>query len=86
MIHPSHKARVEAAIADPTKSFTTPMAVIEDDVLDVDEKRAILRSWVKDAELMSTAQAENMTGGEHANLREAKLALARLDAERIAAR
>lgn len=80
MTHPSHQARVEAAIADPTKAFKSPMAVVDDPALDEDEKRAILSSWAKDAELLSTAQSENMGGGEEAHLRDVKLALAHLDA------
>ena len=70
--------RVEAALADPTREFDSPMAVVDDAELAVDDKHAILGSWLKDAELLSTAQAENMTGGEDAQLRGVKLALAAL--------
>ncbi len=40
--------------------------MVRDDGLDADEKLRILESWKKDAELLSTAQDENMTGGERA--------------------
>lgn len=79
MTHPSHRSRVESAIADPTREFARPMDVASDPVLDSNEKRLILNSWLKDAELLSAAQAENMTGGEHAHLHEVKMALAQLD-------
>ncbi|HMN47443.1 MAG TPA: hypothetical protein PKE27_22915 [Povalibacter sp.] len=57
--------RTEDAIADPSRQFETPMDVLRDTRLDVDAKRAILESWKKDAELLSTATNENMTGGEN---------------------
>lgn len=75
---------VEQVIADPTKRFTTPMDVVDDPKLDVDQKRAILESWKKDAELLATASAENMTGGEAPQLQDVCLALDKL--ERISGR
>lgn len=61
---PIEQQRTEDAIADPTRQFNTPMDVVNDPTLDVDAKRQILESWKKDAELLSTATNENMTGGE----------------------
>lgn len=61
---PMQQDRTEDAIADPSRQFKTPMEVVNDRTLDVDAKRQILESWKKDAELLSTATDENMTGGD----------------------
>jgi hypothetical protein len=71
--------RVSDAIADPTREFATPMAVVDDTGLELDEKQRILESWRKDAELLSTAQSENMTGGEGARLQDVSIALQKLE-------
>jgi hypothetical protein len=71
--------RTEDAIADPTRQFKTPMDVVRDTRLDIDAKRQILESWKKDAELLSTAANENMTGGEAPSLQEVGLALDKLE-------
>lgn len=70
---------VEQAIADPTKKFDSPMDVVNDRTLDVEQKRTILESWKKDAELLATASAENMTGGEAPLLQDVCLALDKLE-------
>ena len=44
------------------------------------EKRRILESWKKDAELLATAQDENMAGGERSHLQDVSLALERAGA------
>ena len=75
----THQQQVERAIADPTRRYARPMDVVYDDELDTDEKRRILESWKKDAELLSTAQDENMAGGERPQLQEVSLALGALD-------
>ena len=75
----THPEQVENAISDPTRHYAHPMDVVNDDSLDVDEKRRILESWKKDAELLSTAQAENMSGGERPQLQDVSLALSELD-------
>jgi hypothetical protein len=67
--------QVEKAIADPTKKFKSPMDVVNDPQLDAQQKRAILESWKKDAELLSTASDENMSGGEAPQLQDVSLAL-----------
>lgn len=61
---PVQQDRTEDAIADPTRQFKTPMDVVNDATLEVGAKRQILESWKIDAELLSTATNENMTGGE----------------------
>ena len=55
------------------------MDVVNDDELDTDQKRRILESWKKDAELLSTAQDENMAGGERPQLQDVSLALSELE-------
>ena len=75
----THSEYVESAISDPTRHYSQPMDVLQDDELDTDEKRRILESWKKDAELLSTAQAENMSGGERPQLQDVSLALTHLE-------
>jgi hypothetical protein len=74
-----HEQQVENAIADPTRRYASPMDVVHDTELATDEKRRILESWKKDAELLSTAQDENMSGGERPQLQDVSLALGELD-------
>lgn len=69
----------DEAVKDPTARFDSPRDVLDDDTLSYDDKRRVLVSWVKDAELLSEAETENMGGGEKSQLQESKLALARLD-------
>ena len=76
---PSQSERVESAISDPTRHYARPMDVVHDESLETEEKRKILESWKKDAELLSTAQAENMSGGERPQLQDVSLALSELD-------
>jgi hypothetical protein len=71
--------RVADAIGDPTREFAKPMDVVNDTRLDFDQKRRILESWKKDAELLSTAQDENMAGGERPLLQDVSLALSELE-------
>lgn len=75
----TREQQVENAIADPTRYYARPMDVVSDDALETDAKRRILESWKKDAELLSTAQDENMTGGERPQLQEVSLALRELE-------
>ena len=75
----THQEQVESAISDPTRHYTCPMDVVNDESLDAEEKRRILESWKKDAELLSTAQAENMSGGERPQLQDVSLALQELE-------
>jgi hypothetical protein len=55
------------------------MDVVHDESLDAEEKHKILESCKKDAELLSTAQDENMSGGERAQVQDVSLALTELD-------
>jgi len=66
---------LEAVVLDATAHFDSPMAVVRDSRLTKEQKVRILESWVRDAHLLSQAEAENMPGTERPRLREAKLAL-----------
>ena len=75
----THQQQIENVISDPTRYYVHPMDVVDDEALDHDEKRRILESWKKDAELLSTAQDENMAGGERPQLQDVSLALTALE-------
>lgn len=80
----THESQVCDAISDPTKEYEHPMDVVRDGKLEAGEKLRILESWKKDAELLSTAQDENMAGGERPQLQDVLLALQEL--ERVSGR
>lgn len=75
----THDSKVCDAISDPTREYRKPIDVVRDTGLDADEKLRILESWKKDAELLSTAQDENMTGGERPQLQDVMLAIQELE-------
>jgi hypothetical protein len=75
----THETKVSDAIGDPSKEYRHPMEVVRDSQLDTEEKRRILESWRKDAELLSRAQDENMAGGERPQLQDVVLAIQELD-------
>lgn len=74
-----HEGKVAEAISDPTRQYRKPMDVVSDSGLDAAEKLRILESWKKDAELMSRAQDENMSGGERPQLQDVMLAIQELE-------
>jgi hypothetical protein len=71
----------EHLVKDPWEHFVSPMDVVTDERFTPEEKRKILESWALDAELLSKAEAENMTGqpGDRPRLQAVKLALLELD-------
>ena len=75
----TNESTVCDAISDPTKAYSHPMDVVRDGQLEAGEKLRILESWKKDAELLSTAQDENMAGGERPQLQDVLLAIQELD-------
>jgi hypothetical protein len=81
MTIPGTTIDVDNAVKDPTRYFSRPAEVLDSAGLNRDEKRRILQSWALDAELISEAESENMRGrvDERSYLREAKLALLKLD-------
>lgn len=70
---------IDHLVKDPWEHFASPMDVVSDRRLSKDDKRKILESWALDAELLSKAEAENMSGGDRPKLQAAKLALLELD-------
>jgi len=72
---------IDEVIADPSRRYQTPFQVLNDQGISHEEKRRILESWKVDAELLSTATNENMSGGEAALplLWQVHMALERLD-------
>jgi hypothetical protein len=69
---------VDAVVLDPAAHFASPMDVVKDKRLTRTDKHRILESWVRDAALISQAEAENMSGTERSRLQEASLALQEL--------
>ena len=74
----SHESKICDAIGDPTREYRQPMDVVNDGSLDAGDKLRILESWKTDAQLLSTAQGENMGGGERPQLQDVMLALQEL--------
>jgi hypothetical protein len=55
------KSVVNEAIADPSRMFPNPMAVLEADNLSREEKIKVLQSWELDAKRLLESADENMT-------------------------
>ncbi len=66
-------------IADPSSHFDTPENLIESEDLTLRDKRLALKTWAEDAERLSAAANEGMTGGERSLLPDVKAAEAVLD-------
>jgi len=66
---------LDAVVLDAAAYFESPMAVVRDSRLTREQKVRVLESWVRDAQLLSQAEAENMPGADRPRLQEAKLAL-----------
>jgi hypothetical protein len=73
---------VDAAVLDPAAHFASPNDVVNDSRLTKADRQRILESWVRDAELLSQAEAENMQGTQRTRLQEASLALLELQKRR----
>ena len=81
MTNPETRIHIDDVLMDPSRYFSRPVEVLEDFRLNREQKRRILRSWALDAQLIDEAESENMRGrpGERSQLREARLALLKLD-------
>ena len=79
MPEPSRKTEIDAMVLDPADHFAAPMDVVKDSRLTRADKKRVLEAWIKDAELLSVAEAENMQGGKRPRLREAHLAMEALE-------
>jgi len=64
----THLLDIKAAKTNPSKFFQTPKDVLIHPDLSREAKIDILRQWEVDARLMSMAEEENMTDGEHSHL------------------
>jgi hypothetical protein len=65
-----HKAKLS-----PTRTFKSPMDVVETNDLGPAEKLAILQAWEADERALLRAEDEGMGGGEHAHLHKVQAAL-----------
>ncbi|RWM10990.1 MAG: ETC complex I subunit [Mesorhizobium sp.] len=75
-----------SALADPEALYTSPMDVVGDPLLTVEEKRSILRNWAWNEYLVDLATGEGMPENERpARLDEVELALLVLERGRAAA-
>lgn len=75
------KSVVNEAIADPSRMFPNPMAVLEASDLSREEKIQVLQSWELDAKRLLESADENMTderGRERNQLPEIQMALRKL--------
>jgi hypothetical protein len=73
---------IKAAKNDPASVFASPLAVVETDGLNIEDKTDILRRWEYDARQLEVAEEENMTSGQPSLLAEILRALDLLDYER----
>jgi hypothetical protein len=77
---------LKTAKANPSKVFSCPRDVLVHPDLSREAKREILRQWETDAQLLSTAENENMMGGEGNHLSAVKSALLALETPETSAR
>ena len=78
------KSVVNEAIADPSRMFPNPLAVLEASDLSREEKIKVLQSWELDAKRLLESADENMTderGRERNQLPEIQKALRTLQVE-----
>jgi hypothetical protein len=77
----THMLDIKAAKTNPSKYFQSPKEVLIHPSLSREAKIDILRQWEVDARLLSTAEEESMTDGEHSHLGAVVSALIALDDE-----
>lgn len=82
MVAPEARLDIDALVKDPADHFASPMDVVTDARLNTEEKKKILESWARDAELLSQAEAENMPGPDQPRLQEVHLALIELQKQK----
>lgn len=66
-------------VENPASNFEMPKAILKNPVLTPVEKGEALKNWAEDAERLSVAADEGMTGGERSLLPEVKAAEAALE-------
>lgn len=69
----------EQAIKCPACVYSFPQEVLDDELLNKEQKNQILRQWEQDAHQIITADDENMVGDSPCMLNRVKLALAELE-------
>lgn len=69
---------VDDVVFNPTRYFESPIEVVDEKVLDLDQKVALLLNWEWDEKLEEVAEEENMHGNKPDILRDIKMALAKL--------
>ena len=72
----------EKITSDPSKHFQTPLQVVHDDGLSIDQKIQVLNAWDRLAREFSVAVEEGMGGGEPSRLTEVAEARAALGVTR----
>jgi hypothetical protein len=65
----------DRALVNPAAVFASPIEVVHDPSLSIEEKREVLRRWAWDEWLLEVAADEAMTEGEPSRLDEVKAAL-----------
>ena len=78
MFAPRERLDIDALVRNPADCFATPMDVVNDARLNKEEKKRALDSWARDAEQLSQAEADNMSGPDRPRLQEVHLALLEL--------
>lgn len=70
----------DKAMRDPSKAYSLPKDILEDDTLDQDQKIKILKQWEFDAHNLMVAEEENMPGDAPPMLNRVRRALKKLEA------
>ena len=55
---------LDRILRDPASRYSSPIDVVDDPRLSLEEKLRILRQWERDARSLAVAEEENMGGGE----------------------
>lgn len=69
---PDKKITPKQKVEDPVGNFASPLDVVKDDALSVEQKKLALTKWEHDAVRLSVATEEGMSGGEPSRLDEVK--------------
>lgn len=71
---------LEHMLHDPASHYSSPLDVVDDSRLGLEEKLRLLRQWERDARALAVAEDENMSGGEPSLLSSVLQALGSLGA------
>lgn len=70
--------KFDELLKDPSRHYSVPQAIAEDQNLSREQKLRLLESWAADEERLQVATEENMGGGESSRLDEVLEVLGRL--------